>query len=220
MDVKTKSFLGIGSIFSLLFGVVGFFYSVFVILFLFKNLLPVWSLKFFNQAEGHLLFLNLLFFVGVLLNTFFLGVVISFHSLCREENKGLVSWISLVAIIGASTALFQQSTVIANLGLITQSFFNFGGDIQSAISFIKLTQGDHYLFYWASLSIWFISLSCLAINNKLIPSYLVGLGILVGVLSFFIVVSILFSMSIFYIFSWGLWSLIIPIWGILEGFFY
>ena len=99
MPVKLRSFLRIGSIFALGFGILGGAYSFCVLLFLFKNLLPLWSLKFFHKADSHLILLNSLFWMALLLNALFIGVILSFHSLCRDQNLGMVSWVTVIAII-------------------------------------------------------------------------------------------------------------------------
>ena len=148
-----------------------------------------------------------------------MGVIITFHALSRQENLAIVNWISLSAIIGIGSALFQNSIIVKNLKPMVVSFTNVGVEVQQAMSFIKVFEGDGFMLYWLTIGIWFFVVSFLARDNVLIPSLLIFLGYAISFSALINVFSIIINNDFLYIFSWLCLSIVLPIWGIREGVF-
>ncbi|RAP31872.1 hypothetical protein DID76_02050 [Candidatus Marinamargulisbacteria bacterium SCGC AG-414-C22] len=219
MDTETKSYLYIGKIFSYIYGIFGAIYSVAIILFLFQNLLPVWSIKFFNQAGDNLVLLNLLFWASIVINIALLGIVIAFQSITRNKNIGAVTWVTIISIIGIGSSLYQNAIVIRNLSPLVNAFNFFNQELQVAVSMIKTFEGDMMLLYSISIGLWFLMVSFLAKDSQFIPKRLIILGYIMGAVNIMNAVSVVFVLSDLYLFSWIASALIMPIWGISEGSF-
>ena len=219
MDQEKISYLRIGSIFSLFFGLLGSIYSISTIVFLLGDLLPLWSLKFFQAAPNNELLLNTLFWSALLLNVILLGIIITFQSLVRDENSGIVNWISIVSIIGVGSSLYQNSIIVKNLSPLISRFKSFPEDLQEAISLIKVFEGDQFILFWLSIGLWFIVVSFLAHNNKLIPKLLIYLGYLLGFSSIINSLSVIINSESLYVISLFLLTILLPLWGFREGFF-
>ena len=115
---------------------------------------PLWSIKFFLKL--YIIKPCYFFWSSLLLNVVVLGIIISFKSLVRAKNAALVNWISVVAIIGVGTSLYQNSVIVKNLTPLLRSFSNFPAELQHAVSLIKMFEGDHFILYWLSLGYGFL----------------------------------------------------------------
>ena len=219
MNQEIKGHLRLGGIFSLLFGVFGSIYSVCLVLFLLSDLLPLWSIKFFSQAVYNQTLLLSLFWSSLLLNVVVLGIIISFKSLVRAKNAALVNWISVVAIIGVGTSLYQNSVIVKNLTPLLRSFSNFPAELQHAVSLIKMFEGDHFILYWLSLGLWFSTISFFAKDNNVVPKLLVFLGYIIGVSAITNSLSVILQSDLLFVFSLFTLAIVLPIWGFREGFF-
>lgn len=219
MDQEKVSYLRIGSIFSFLFGILGSVYSVSVIMFLLSNLLPLWSIKFFQAAPNNVILLNTLFWSALVLNVILLGIIITFQSLVRAENSGIVNWVSIVSIIGVGTSLYQNASIVKNLSPLIERFSSFPDTLQSAVSLLKVFEGDQFILYWVTIGLWFIVVSYLAHGNKLIPTLLIYLGYLIGFFSIITSFSVILNSPELYVLSLFSLALLLPIWGFREAVF-
>ena len=215
---KTKSFLKLGSMFAILSG---FFWTISIIV---SQLLPSFlrgtpSLAFFERAQQFTLYITIKDWSNILAFLCFIAVIMVFHHLARPENRAYMSWVSVLILIGLGSALFDYVESARNFMPMINTLSDIDIETKKIYARFKFYSSDNFLLWHFSACIWFIVVSGLAWTNKMIPKFLVVLGLFLGITNGVAVVGIINADRIL-IDSYQLISVIlIPLWSILEGGF-
>ena len=218
INVSTVKTLRLGSVLAILSG---FFWTISLLI---TQFFPVvgkstGSIAFIHKAQQYFLILSIRDwsnFIGFFL---FIGVVIIFYNLCRPVNKAYMAWVTLLIMIGLSSALYETIEIAKNMSAMMSVFDQVSPDVRKIYSIIEFYKSDHFLLWHMTASIWFIVVSGLAWTNKMIPKPLVLLGLILGLFHGAA------SISIVNIYPFILESckyiliILIPVWSIYEGLF-
>ncbi|RAP31613.1 hypothetical protein DID78_00500 [Candidatus Marinamargulisbacteria bacterium SCGC AG-343-D04] len=174
---------------------------------------------FFNdflQVED--LFINLKIFM-LIANITMIGVVCCFSALSRENNKGWVSWISVLAIIGYAFGIFQCIIDISIIPKIASQYVTQPQLIKDTIIVLGVANPMLFFISLGLPGVWFISVSVMGFNNKDIPKLLIVLGLLWGVGNILTAIAHAFVyVPLIYLVAMGA-MIAAPAWGFMEGLY-
>ena len=164
------------------------------------------------------MFLALKFFHSTA-NLAMIGVVSVFMTLCRDENYGIVSWCTIIAIIGYSLGILQNiqdASVIPHLA----SQYEVGNmALQKTIISLGVSNPFLFIISLGLPGIWFIVVSVLGWSNKGLPRLLIILGILWGMGNIMTAIAHAFViLELIYLVAFGAF-VFAPLWGFMEGYF-
>tara|TARA_B100001989_G_C24453921_1_gene420527 strand:- start:72 stop:764 length:693 start_codon:yes stop_codon:yes gene_type:complete len=200
----------------------GLFYSILTI---FAFLLPS-SIATYMATEQYfadfkdikLMFLSLKTF-HICANLAMIGVVSAFLTLCRDNNYGIVSWCTIIAIIGYSIGIFQNIQDISIIPHLATQYEQGSIAIQQTILSLGVSNPVLFIMSLGLPGIWFIAVSLIALNNKSIPKLLVILGLLWGVGNILTAIAHAFIiLELIYLVAAGAF-IFAPLWGFMEGFY-
>ena len=148
-----------------------------------------------------------------------IGVVCGFLSLCRDKNFGIVTYVSILAVLGFGFGIYQNINNLTIIPKIANEYLNNSSVIRDVIVTIGFTNPKMFLLTAGFPGIWFIVVSILGWSNKEVPKFLLILGILWGINNILIAFSKAFGISfIMHIVSLQI-IVIAPIWGLYEGYY-
>lgn len=152
-------------------------------------------------------------------NLAMIGVVSAFLSLCRDHNYGIVSWCTLVAIIGYSIGIFQNIQDISVIPHLANQYEYGSLAIQQTILSLGVSNPVLFIMSLGLPGIWFIVVSLIAFSNTSIPRLLVLLGILWGIGNILTAIAHAFIiLELIYLVAAGAF-IFAPLWGFMEGFY-
>tara|TARA_A100001015_G_scaffold116327_1_gene129112 strand:- start:1975 stop:2661 length:687 start_codon:yes stop_codon:yes gene_type:complete len=218
VNKKTISYLKLGSIFALLSG---FFWTVSIII---SQLIPSVlrgsaSLAFFEKAKNYSTFILIKDWSNILGYLCFIAVIMVFNHLARPENRAYMSWVNILILIGLGSALYEYVEAARNFLPMIDTMSSMSIEVKKIYARYLFYSSDSFLLWHLTACIWFTIVSGLAWSNKMIPKYLVILGLLLGFSNGVAFVGIINSDRAL-IDSYQLFSLIlIPLWSIVEGAF-
>ncbi|MAH80206.1 MAG: hypothetical protein CMP39_00765 [Rickettsiales bacterium] len=215
---KTKSYLKLGSIFALLSGL--FWTTSIVISLLIPSFLRgSTSLAFFEKAASYSTFIIIKDWSNIIAYLCFIAVIIVFNHLARPENRAYMSWVNVLILIGLSTALYEYVEAARNFLPMIDRMADMTVDVKKIYARFQFYNSDDFLLWHLTACIWFTIVSGLAWTNKMIPKYLVILGLLLGLSNGVAFIGII-NADRGLIESYQLFSIIlIPLWSIVEGSF-
>ena len=157
----------------------------------------------------------LLFFA----NMSMVGVACTFFSLRREENHGLVAWITCVAIIGFGIGMLQSVQDLSTVPYLADKYAAGTPTTREVIIALGVANPSIYILSLGLPGIWFILVSWRALDNPGIPKHLLTLGFLWGVGNLLTVVAHVFVIILLIqLVTLGA-SVFAPMWSIAEGLY-
>jgi len=113
-------------------------------------------------------------------NMSLIGVVITFYTLSREENKPFMAWLSILAIIGFGIGMFQSIQDMTMIPYLAEQYQSSNDIIKETLITIGIANPAWYMVSLGLPGIWFIAISLMALNNTYIPKWLILLGLAWG----------------------------------------
>ncbi len=152
-------------------------------------------------------------------NMSMIGVVCCFYELRRDESHGLMSWVSIIAIIGFAVGMHQSVQDLSVVPYLASKYELSDPAIKNVILALGVANPSLFILSMGLPGIWFITVSLRALTNPAIPKHLVILGLMWGVGNLLTVVA--HSLVIIPLISLvALGALVIaPLWSISEGLF-
>ncbi len=155
----------------------------------------------------------------LLANGAMIGVVGAFHSLHRDENTGLMNWVSSLALIGFGVGMLQSVQDFSMVPYLADQYSQGDSLVRDIIITLGVANPSLYILSLGLPGIWFIVVSWRALDNPEIPRHLIYLGFLWGAGNLLTVVAHVFVI-IDLINLVALGALICaPLWSICEGLF-
>ena len=215
---KTKNYLKLGSVFALLSG---FFWTLSILI---SQLIPSFlrgsaSLAFFDKAQNYSTFIIIKDWSNIIAYICFVAVILVFNHLARPENRAYMSWVNVLILIGLGAALFEYVEAARNFMPMIDKMSSLPIEVKKIYARYQFYSSDSFLLWHLTACIWFTIVSGLAWSNKMIPKYLVILGLMLGFSNGVAFIGIINGDKAL-IDSYQLFSLIlIPLWSIVEGAF-
>ena len=164
------------------------------------------------------MFLALKFFHS-LANLAMIGVVSVFMSLCRDENYGVVSWCTIIAIRGYAVGIFQNIQDASVIPHLATQYELGNAAIQESIISFGVSNPFLFIVSLGLPGIWFIVVSIIGLSNQNIPKLLVILGFLWGIGNIMTAIAhSLVILELIYLVAFGAF-IFAPLWGFMEGFY-
>ena len=113
-------------------------------------------------------------------NLAMIGVVCAFHALRRDENEGLMSWLSTIAIIGFGIGMYQSVQDLSMVPYLAEQYSKGDALIREVIIALGVANPMVYVISLGLPGVWFIGVSWRALDNPNIPKHLILLGFLWG----------------------------------------
>jgi hypothetical protein len=179
----------------------------------------VTSNQYFKDFEGYRNIFIFLKIMMVIANSALIGVVLTFYSLRRAKNHGVMTLFSALAIIGLGVGILQSlqdATIVPHLA---NQYERASADLKNVIIAFGVANPAIYVVSLGLPGVWFIVVSLLALSNPFLPKPLVFLGLLWGVGNIVTVIAHLFVIIwLIYLVAFGA-LLAAPIWSLWEGLF-
>ena len=149
-----------------------------------------------------------------------IGVIIStFITLSRDENYGMLSWVSILGIMGYLVGLIQCIEDISLIPYLADQYKIGNQYIQEIIVLFGISNPKMYLLSFGLPGMWFITVSLKGDTNKHIPKVLIFLGVLWGIGNIITAFSYAFNIhELIYLVAIGA-LICAPLWGIFEAVF-
>ena len=166
--------------------IAGIFYSIWILTYFITPLdilNPVLSPDFFDIIS-HQKIVFILNNVSFILASFcMIGIVSTFNFLGRQENSGILSYISLIGTIGFSFGILSKTSYLFYTLKLIPIYDLLPFATQDTITTIGIQQFDYGVMSFGATGAWFFIVSFLALDNKNIPKQLSISSLLIGILS-------------------------------------
>lgn len=177
------------------------------------------SHAFFNEFQIYKLQFFNLKFLTVLANLAMIGVVCSFMVLSRDRYVGIVSFFSVLAIIGYSFGFYHSFIDMSVIPNLVNQYLVSPDNIREVIITFGISNPMLYCVTHGLPGVWFLLVSSIGITNKQIPKFLILLGFLWGIGNIVTAFSQVFHLtSILYFVSMQV-LIFAPLWGFSQGFY-
>lgn len=177
------------------------------------------SHDFFNQFEIYKLDFYNLKFLTVIANLSMIGVVCSYLSLCRDKFAGIVTFVSVLAIIGYSFGFYHSFVDLFEIPNLVNQYLNSPQSLRDVILAFGFTNPLLFCITHGLPGIWFLVVSFLGFSNKKIPKFLILLGLMWGVGNVLTAISYVFQLTTLIYFISMQVLVFAPLWGFSEGFY-
>jgi hypothetical protein len=175
--------------------------------------------SFFNEFQIYKLHFYNLKFLTILANLSMIGVVCSYMSLCRDKYVGIVSFSSILAIIGYSFGFYHSFIDMSFIPNLANQYLTAPTTIRDVIIAFGISNPMLYLVTHGLPGIWFLLVSTIGITNKKIPKFLILLGFLWGIGNLITAFSHIFQLTTILYFVSMQVLIFAPLWGFSEGFY-
>ena len=177
------------------------------------------SHEFFNQFEIYKLDFYNLKFLTVLANLAMIAVVCSYLSLCRDKYAGIVTFSSLLAIIGYSFGFYHSFIDLFEIPNLVKQYLSSPQSLKDVILAFGFSNPLLFCITHGLPGIWFLVVSLIGFTNKQIPKFLLLLGIMWGVGNILTTIAhVLHLNTLIYFISMQV-LIFAPLWGFSEGFY-
>ena len=179
----------------------------------------VTSEQYFKDFKSYRPIFIFLKWLMLIANAAFIGVVLAFQSLSRDKNYGVVTFFSVLALVGFSVGILQSVLDLSMVPYLATQFEIGSKYVKEVIIALGVANPSLYIISLGLPGLWFILLSLLAINHPKIPRLLVLLGLLWGIGNLVTVIAHVFVIIwLIYLVAFGALCAA-PIWSIWEGVF-
>jgi hypothetical protein len=174
------------------------------------NFLPA-----FNQNPDLLL---AVFWVETAAGILGIGVIPALASFVKNENEGLVRWVSNLAILGFGFSAAGYLLSIVRIPVIASAFVAGDASTKAALAVVWRSSIDLMGFWgYGTVGVWILVLCWLSMKNKIFPSVLSILGILAGILYILIPIGVELKAQTVILLVSVIGAVVGPIWYIWVG---
>jgi hypothetical protein len=218
-DVKLKGVCTVGGYCAYVAGVL-FTIILFCALFSPKSVVTyIASEQYFLDFESYRPIFVYLKWLLLGANLALIGVVFCYFSLCRDENYGLMGFVSAVAIVGLGVGCYQSIQDATMIPYLADVYQQGSTQVRQIIIGLGVANPSLYILSMGLPGLWFIIVSFTARDNAKIPGYLLVLGVLWGVGNLLTVMAHVFVIvPLIRIVTLGAF-VFAPAWSLLEGRF-
>ena len=177
------------------------------------------SEQYFKDFKGYRSIFIVLKGLLMVANIAFIGVVLAFQSLARDKNYGIVTFFSVLALVGFAVGVLQSIMDLSMVPYLATQYEMGSIHVKEVIIALGVANPSLYIISLGLPGLWFVLLSLLAINHPKIPRLLVLLGLLWGIGNLVTVVAHVFVIIwLIYLVAFGALCAA-PIWSLWEGLF-
>ena len=169
----------------------GLFYILWIVSYVFipiDLLNPSLSLEFFaivKQKKAIFIINNMSF---IFASFCMIGIVSTFNFLGRDENAGILNFISVIGTIGFSFGILSKTSYLFYIMKLIPIYESLSFFKQDMIKTIGIQQFDYGVMSFGATGIWFFVVSFLALTNSSIPKKLSIMSLFIGIFSVLLVV--------------------------------
>tara|TARA_A100001015_G_scaffold305970_1_gene399507 strand:- start:1690 stop:2436 length:747 start_codon:yes stop_codon:yes gene_type:complete len=169
----------------------GIFYSLWILTYFVTPidiLNPTLSPDFFDIVSTQKFFFILNNVSFIFASFCMIGIVSTFNFLGRQENYGILNFISLIGTIGFSFGILSKTSYLFYVLKLIPIFDLLSPTMQEIITTIGIQQFDYGVMSFGATGLWFFIVSYLALNNQNIPKQLSITSLLIGFFSISLVI--------------------------------
>ena len=220
LSIKTEDFIRVGSISSLIVGI------LYILVGATHFLLPLDQLRggrgineaFFLSLADHSLVFSVHYWLVVLLSLFSIAVILAFFKIISSPHKAIVLWVTVIGLIGTALSIVDFASVGVKAPRIAQQFSSYNSSEKLVALITGLPHVDPCFLSWALIGIWALVCNWVALKNKLLPKTLCYIGIFGSCLYILVFLGSAVQKQLIVDIAVGLGGLIIaPIWYIWFG---
>ena len=219
MDTKTRSICRFGAICALAAGIL---YICIVVCALFSPssiATYIASEAYFKDFLSYRPVFITLKWLMLFANAAMIGVVCTFYALHRDETHGLMTWVSVIAIVGFSVGMIQSVQDVSMIPYMADRYASGNEMVREMIVTFGIANPAIFVLSMGFPGLWFVIVSLQAWSNPFIPKHLVILGLLWGFGNITTVIAhVFYILELIYLVAWGA-LVFAPLWSIFEGLF-
>jgi len=175
--------------------------------------------QYFSDFENYRPLFILLKWLLFVANMCMVGVACTFYSLRREENHGVMAWITCVAIIGFGIGMLQSVQDLSTVPYLADKYAAGTPIIRETIIALGVANPSIYILSLGLPGFWFLFVSWRAMDNPEIPKHLLALGFLWGAGNLLTVIAHVFViLPLIRLVTVGA-AVFAPMWSVSEGLY-